>query len=76
MSKAATIRQLKRVIKSMDYYLINYIKPYQEEVHQKIIEDMRHLMVSGAFSNDETSFEYLKADLEDCIRTVKKLKVR
>lgn len=78
MSKAETIRHLKRSIKSMDYYLENYIKPYKEEVQNKKMKEMAKTMgvCSGIWMDDYHSFSYLIADLEDCLKTIKKLKVK
>lgn len=74
-TKSQTIYDLKRNIRALNYYLENYIKPHEEEVMKKQIENTPKLS-SGAFIPDSYRFEYLIADMEDCLKTVKKLKVR
>lgn len=76
MTKAQTIRHLKAAIRSLDYYMKYYVIPYQEDVQKRLMEEQRVLMVSGSFISDETSMKFLKANLQDCLKTVKKLKVR
>jgi len=74
-SKIQTIYDMKRNIRALNYYLESYIKPYEEEVMNKQIENTPKLS-SGAFIPDSYRFEYLIADMQDCLKTVKKLKVR
>lgn len=78
MTKAQTIRHLKSAIRSLDYYLSYYVIPYQDQVQKIILEEQGYMSsgCSGWFQSDETSMEYLKANLQDCLKTVKKLKVR
>ncbi len=72
-NKAQTVRELQRVIRSLEYYIKTYLEPYQDEVFKNKASSFK-FQVSGAYYPDS----YLAADhiikLKNAIKTIKKLK--
>lgn len=77
VNKAQTIRDLERVMHSIEYWIENYIKPHEEEVMQKQMKEMLSQIgkCSGSFPPPDSEMAgYRIIQLEDAIKTIKKLK--
>lgn len=78
VNKTQTIRDLKRIIESLEYLNKEYVIPYQEEVQKRKFEEMKLslLMASGCMPTPDSAVIGHRIDqLKEAIKTVKKLKI-